>query len=663
MKFEDLNKEDLDFIESRIKLKGLKSNLHIPIKHTNIALSYKLYKLSKIILAELTPEQKKLVKKYERSRDKKLEFGKFNYNSNGRAYFKLNYTEKELEIDPEIKEVLDNAGFFCPDYKEGYVYKTNDTELKRKYSLVPILEKNVKDKDRFKQLKKLFDERLGTGRKEIHKKLLLVISHNSEDIGAMSTGRDWTSCMNLVDGIYKDTPLKQVKYGGMVAYLIFDDDKNIEHPIARIAIKRLVNELDKNAYIFVSENRVYGEIDTAKNANMSEKLNQLLEKSNKITGKSSGIYNRKDEDSYSDSKINNIVKLTPKNVNEILTKYFDRNEYIDKISELIYKGKIKTKYLKRDVFEKFFNNMNGYAQYIVIFKNDIKNKKYIIQTVNKLLDSRSGTFNDNASMALNLLIKGKIKDKNLYLKVFKNANNNVINNIIKLKDTNQELYNLFLNYALRKKDVYLLQPLIEQGLINLNNDMLKLYLDKSTRSLMEILIKRKDIIENNKQYIDILINHFKDDDSDNSLYELLHTFNQYMSDEQIDKIFKIISNGYYQETMERCYDDYPKFRDNIIKYLFESKKIGTLFMLIVKHDAKFTDEQLKEMVYNGIDSKEESVLVRMIKDGIIKDNSLKNNIIDFLIERKDDYWLRELLKKGTNKDMKEKIRNYLRTRR
>ena len=662
MKFEDLNKDDLDFIESRIKLKGLKSNLHIPIKHKNIALSYKLYKLSKIIFAELTPEQKKLVKKYERLRDKKLEFGKFNYNSDGRAYFKLNYTEKELEIDPEIKEVLDNAGFFCPDYKEGYVYKTNDTELKRKYSLVPILEKNVKDKDRFKQLKKLFDERLGTGRKEINKKLLLVISHNSEDIGAMSTGRDWTSCMNLVDGMYKETPLKQVKYGGMVAYLIFDDDKNIEHPIARIAIKRLVNELDENAYIFVSENRVYGEIDTAKNANMSEKLNQLLEKSNKITGKSSGIYNRKDEDSYSDSKINEVVKLTPKNVNEILMKYFDRNEYIDKISELIYKGKIKTKYLKKDVFEKFFNNMNAYAQYIVIHKNNIKNKKIIITAVNNLLNT-SIFANDYASMALNLLIYGKIKDKKLYIKVFDNAYANTVDNILKMRDTHTELYNLFLNYVLRKKDVYLLKPLIIKGLIDFDDDMLKLYLNENDILLMEILMKRKDIIENNKQYIDILINHFKDDDPDNYLYKLLHTFNQYMSDEQIDKIFKIISNGYYQETMERCYDDYPKFRDNIIKYLFESKKIGTLFMLIVKHDAKFTDEQLKEMVYNGIASKEENILVRMIKDGIIKDNSLKNDIIDFLIERKDDYWLRELLKKGTNKDMKEKIKNYLKTRR
>lgn len=662
MKFEDLNKDDLDFIESRIKLKGLKSNLHIPIKHANIALSYKLYKLSKIIFAELTPEQKKLVKKYERSRDKKLEFGKFNYNSDGRAYFKLNYIEKELEIDPEIKEVLDNAGFFCPDYKEGYVYKTNDTELKRKYSLVPILEKNVKDKDRFKQLKKLFDERLGTGRKEINKKLLLVISHNSEDIGAMSTGRDWTSCMNLVDGMYKETPLKQVKYGGMVAYLIFDDDKNIEHPIARIAIKRLVNELDENAYIFVSENRVYGEIDTAKNANMSEKLNQLLEKSNKITGKSSGIYIRKDEDSYSDSKINEVVKLTPKNVNEILMKYFDRNEYIDKISTLIVTGKIKAKYLRKDVFDKFFNNMNAYAQYIVIHKNNIKNKKIIITAVNNLLNT-SIFSNDYASMALNLLIYGKIKDKKLYIKVFDNAYANTVDNILKMRDTHTELYNLFLNYVLRKKDVYLLKPLIIKGLIDFDDDMLKLYLNENDILLMEILMKRKDIIENNKQYIDILINHFKDDDPDNYLYKLLHTFNQYMSDEQIDKIFKIISNGYYQETMERCYDDYPKFRDNIIKYLFESKKIGTLFMLMIKHDVKLTDEQLKEMIYNGINNNEEYALVRMIKEGIIKDDSMKNDVIDALIKDKDNYWLRELLRKGTNKDMKEKIKNYLKTRR
>jgi len=46
--------------------------------------------------------------------------------------------------------------------------------------------------------------------------------------------------MNLDAGCYKDTPLKQVQYGGMCAYLINAEDKEIKEPYARIAIKRLV---------------------------------------------------------------------------------------------------------------------------------------------------------------------------------------------------------------------------------------------------------------------------------------------------------------------------------------------------------------------------------------------------------------------------------------
>jgi len=657
MEIERLNNSDLKFLESRIKLKGMK------LKRSNkILISYKLYKLSKLIYAELTPSQKSLVKKYERQRNKSLKFGEFNFNGLGRAYFKVNYTEKELEIDPEIKEVLDKAGFFCPDYKEGYVYKNGDTELKRKYGLISILDKNVKDKDRFKQLKKLFDGRLGTGRKEVSKKLLLVISHNSEDIGAMSTGRDWTSCMNLKDGMYKDTPLKQVKYGGMVAYLIFEDDKNIEHPIARIAIKRFINELDENAYVFAAENRIYGEIDTAKNANMQEQLKKLLEKSNKVTGKSSGIYVRKDEDSYSDSKVNEIVKLTPKNVNEILMK-FNEGHIVNKITNLIISNEIKVKYLKKDVFEKFFNNMSSYSQYIVIMNNKIKSKKYIIQTIKHLLAGRG--FNDYPSMILNLLIYGNIKNKKLYMELFNIASGNTVKRIISEKDNNPELYNSFLNYILKNKDVYLLETFIVRGLVYLNEDLLKLYLEERPRALIEILENKEDIIKNNKNYIDIIINYFnKNDDGDNFLYKFLDLFNEYMTDEQIDKILKNLANGYYQNVMVNCYEKYPKFRDNIIEYLFESKKIAMLYTLMAKHDVKFTDEQFKEMIYNGINNGIEShILVRMIREGMITDNTMKSDIIDSLIKEREDYFLRELLKRGTNKEMKEKIRKYLRTRR
>ncbi|MBR4315490.1 MAG: hypothetical protein IKP65_00770 [Alphaproteobacteria bacterium] len=61
----------------------------------------------------------------------------------------------------------------------------------------------------------------------------------------MSTGTNWTSCMRLPDddlnegGEYYYTALNQVQYGGMCAYLIDKDDRDIERPYARIAIKRL----------------------------------------------------------------------------------------------------------------------------------------------------------------------------------------------------------------------------------------------------------------------------------------------------------------------------------------------------------------------------------------------------------------------------------------
>ena len=43
----------------------------------------------------------------------------------------------------------------------------------------------------------------------------------------MSTDRGWTSCMNLRGGCYSDTALKQISEGGMCAYLIYDDDRDI----------------------------------------------------------------------------------------------------------------------------------------------------------------------------------------------------------------------------------------------------------------------------------------------------------------------------------------------------------------------------------------------------------------------------------------------------
>ena len=60
-------------------------------------------------------------------------------------------------------------------------------------------------------------------------------------------------------GVHKSTALKQVQYGGMCAYLIKEDDKNIEEPIARLAIKRLVGAFKTKSFVFVPETMIYGD--------------------------------------------------------------------------------------------------------------------------------------------------------------------------------------------------------------------------------------------------------------------------------------------------------------------------------------------------------------------------------------------------------------------
>lgn len=86
--------------------------------------------------------------------------------------------------------------------------------------------------------------------------LEVVISQNIHDIAQMSTGRGWKSCMELGIGSHYDDVFCEVKEGGLIAYLINKDDREIEEPLARISIKRFVNEAGQS--LAMPEDRVYG---------------------------------------------------------------------------------------------------------------------------------------------------------------------------------------------------------------------------------------------------------------------------------------------------------------------------------------------------------------------------------------------------------------------
>lgn len=85
---------------------------------------------------------------------------------------------------------------------------------------------------------------------------MIAISSKPEDIAAMSTNRDWTSCVNLSGGMNKESIWCELSNGGFVAYLCYSTDKNIDKPLARIHIRRFDNK--KGQHVAMLEDSTYG---------------------------------------------------------------------------------------------------------------------------------------------------------------------------------------------------------------------------------------------------------------------------------------------------------------------------------------------------------------------------------------------------------------------
>jgi hypothetical protein len=98
-------------------------------------------------------------------------------------------------------------------------------------------------------------------KRQLNKKegnLLAVISRHPYDVVGSSTGRSWTSCIELDKGKNKRYILEDVKHGTIVAYLVVNTDKNINHPIARVRIIKYFKESNPKEYILVPDINAYG---------------------------------------------------------------------------------------------------------------------------------------------------------------------------------------------------------------------------------------------------------------------------------------------------------------------------------------------------------------------------------------------------------------------
>ena len=443
----------------------------------------KFINLYNLILEELTDKQKKLTDKYTAKRKKGLSYGPLFKEE--RTYFPLNITKiANIEVPEKIEKILDNAGFYITDYRAGIAMKKakpGEQKDLRKIKIGKILGKLNKH-----ELLKQFNERLGTSKKDIQNiQFEFCITHNPYDIAGMSTDRNWTSCMNLDNGEYKDTPLYQVQYGGMVAYLISSEDKNIEKPFARIAIKRFILEdYDKDEdkdeasskFIFLAEKTIYGDVDLADELNFQEDLIKILEKSNSLTSDNEfDDYIRDDEDSYSDTyndyvyymkyntdlskltldKIYNLAKsayiFSKEQLMYILNNFSDLTEFIAKHPSL----KITCKNIDKELIETFLKKikLNGFINELLF--NNLANKKSIKLTkedVLYLFEKYASKFNfRDVNFLLRPTSKFTLKDIDYILEhSFDSLNDDALVMIYKLFKFDESMLKKYVEKSLEK---------------------------------------------------------------------------------------------------------------------------------------------------------------------------------------------------------------------
>lgn len=171
---------------------------------------------------------------------------------------------KDIDVELNLTDYVNGIGKL-PDGRGVKIPKLLDILFKKKYD-------NSIDNHN-KQI--LLNSYLNDKIREKPKPSLIVISRANYDIAGMSTGRGWTSCMNLDGGSNKGYISCDLEEGSIIAYLIKKEDLNINNPIARVMIKPYINRYNEYNTIFRQDNTVYG---TATKS-FVESVSKLLEDS------------------------------------------------------------------------------------------------------------------------------------------------------------------------------------------------------------------------------------------------------------------------------------------------------------------------------------------------------------------------------------------------
>lgn len=234
------------------------------------------------------------------------------------------------QLKDEITNALNDWDFDISDYDKGLVINTrNGQELKIGKALMRIKREDLLTKYTTDKSKGAIDNPSG----------YMVYSKHPYDIAGMSTDRNWSSCMNLVDGANRRYISCDITEGSFVVYLIDSNDLNINHPKGRIAIKPFINQMDKNDVIFFPESRTYGSIPNE----FEEEIQNLFKE---LNTEIKGLFYQKNEKLYNDSNTGNYTNLnkikTTEDVENLVFNVDDRTK-----KELALQSKLILDYIMK----------------------------------------------------------------------------------------------------------------------------------------------------------------------------------------------------------------------------------------------------------------------------------------------------------------------------
>lgn len=153
---------------------------------------------------------------------------------------------------PEVEAHLNQHGYKITDYLNG---KATD-----KYNREVNIGKALSKTGAPENIKSTFENDPERAQKS-KTNMKIVISHRPTDVAGMtSCGHSWedSSCMNFKTGSNRGYLPHDVIRGTHVAYLTTDDDKDLDKPISRIAVKPFHSENEEHT-IFRPETSTYGE--------------------------------------------------------------------------------------------------------------------------------------------------------------------------------------------------------------------------------------------------------------------------------------------------------------------------------------------------------------------------------------------------------------------